>query len=81
MVRFAIQGNPYKDEKTGKTKVFTSIRCYDLELIRTAGGYVTNQQAQAPEATLAPEPMQQPAPAAQSPFVGEGSDNKGDLPF
>lgn len=74
-VKFAIQGNPYKDEKTGKTKVFTAIRCYDIDLIRKADGTVVQQPVQA-----APAPQPEPAPAAQSPFVGEG-ENKNDLPF
>ena len=47
-VSFAIQGTPYKDQQTGKSKVFTAIRCYDIEVVRRA-----NQQAQ---------PTPQPAP-------------------
>ncbi len=65
MVRFAIQGVPYKNQQ-GKTDVFTSIRCYDCELIRKA-----NQPAQG----AAPVPEPQPAPAT------EQKPNDGGLPF
>ena len=65
-VRFAIQGNPYKDEKTGKTKVFTAIRCYDVEVIRKADG------------TTAPAPA---APASPEPQSQTGTDGKEPLPF
>lgn len=41
-VSFAIQGTPYKDKQTGKNRVFTAIRCYDIDVVRKAG-----QQAQA----------------------------------
>ena len=51
-VRFDIQGNPYKDEKTGKTRVFTAVRCYDIEVVRKAGQPV---QQPAPQ----PQPQQQ----------------------
>ena len=72
-VFFDVQGTSYTDKATGKTKNFTGIRAYDVEVKRTAGGQAVQQQSQAP----APQP--QPAPQAQSPFVGE--DNKGDLPL
>lgn len=65
MVRFAIQGNPYKDEKTGKSRVFTAIRCYDIELVRRAG------QAAAPQPQPAPAPQPQP----------QQNDGKQGLPF
>lgn len=77
-ISFDIQGMSYVDKSTGKTKNFTGIRAYDIEVKRTADGRTV-----APVQTYAPvviEPQQQqPAPAAQSPFVGE--DNKSDLPF
>ena len=57
-VKFAIQGTPYKDEKTGKTKVFTAIRCYDIEVIRKADGSAV-APAPAPQPTPAPEPQPQ----------------------
>ena len=77
-VKFAIQGNPYKEEKTGKMKVFTAIRCFDLELIRRADGMKVQAQP-TPAPAPQPQPQPQPAPQAQSPFVGE--DNKEHLPF
>lgn len=52
-VEFNIVGTPYKDKQTGKNKVFTSIRCYDVEVLQRAG----MQQA-------APAPQPQAAPAA-----------------
>ena len=59
-VSFAIQGTPYKDQQTGKTKVFTAIRCYDIEMVRKANqcGHdpaampPTNQTAQQPSNSL-----------------------------
>lgn len=55
-VSFDIQGTPYKDKNTGKMRVFTAIRCYDIEVTRRADG-------SAPQ-TAAPQP-QQAAPQAQ----------------
>ena len=71
-VRFAIQGNPYKDEKTGKNNVFTSIRCYDIEIIRKADG--TAEPAPNPT----PAPSAQAAPAAKA---GSSVDGRDGLPF
>lgn len=36
-VEFNIIGTPYKDEKTGKNRIYTSIRCYDVEIVEKAG--------------------------------------------
>lgn len=52
-VSFAIQGTPYKDKQTGKMRVFTAIRCYDIEVVRKAG----QQQAAAPAPAPEPEPQ------------------------
>lgn len=65
MVRFAIQGTPYKDKTSGKSRVFTAIRCYDIELVRRAG------QAAAPQ----PQPAPAPQPQTQQ------NDGKQGLPF
>lgn len=54
-VRFAIQGTPYKDNE-GKQKVFTSIRCYDIDVVRKAGQNVAPQTTQAQ-----PQPQTQQA--------------------
>lgn len=59
-VSFAIQGTPYKDKQTGKNRVFTSIRCYDVEVVRRA-----NQMVQAQNITSQPQPQAAPAPAPQ----------------
>lgn len=71
MVRFAIQGTPYKEQQTGKTKVFTGIRCYDIEVVRRAG------QTQQPQQAAQPAPA--PQPQVQQPQQ-EGSEDDG-LPF
>lgn len=68
-VKFAIQGTPYKDANDGKTKVFTAIRCYDIEVIRKADGSVVQQPVQA-----APAPQPEPQPQNTS---GKSED----LPF
>lgn len=52
-VSFDIQGTPYKDKNTGKMRVYTAIRCYDIEVTRRADGSV-------------PQQAQQPAPQPQS---------------
>lgn len=70
-ISFDIQGVSYKDKATGKTKNFTGIRAYDIEVRRAAG-----------QADAAPAPqVQQPAPMAQSPFVGEQQGGDNGLPF
>lgn len=61
-VSFAIQGTPYKDQQTGKTKVFTAIRCYDIEMVRKAGQAAAPQPAPVPPVV---QPLvQQPQPQA-----------------
>lgn len=59
-VEFNIIGTPYKDKTTGKSRVFTSIRCYDVEVIAKAGQAVAPQPAPAPAPAPAPEPQPQP---------------------
>ena len=71
-VSFAIQGTPYKDQQTGKTKVFTAIRCYDIEVVRKAGQQA-QQQAPAVPPVVAPL-VQEPIPQ------NDGSKDEG-LPF
>ena len=75
-VKFEVQGTPYKDKTTGKTKVFTSIRCYDIEVVRRAGQPV--QQA-APVQQPAPQPAA-PAPQPTQAQVAEAQ-SKEPLPF
>lgn len=58
-VSFAIQGTPYKDKTTGKNRVYTAIRCYDIEVVHKAGQAVAQQPAPAPAPTPAPEPQPQ----------------------
>lgn len=79
-ISFDIQGMDYQDKATGKKKNFTGIRCYDVELRRStdANGQQQVQQV-AQKLNAAPVP-QEPAPAAQSPFLGEEKKDN-DLPF
>ena len=67
-ISFAIQGTPYKDKQTGKMRVFTAIRCYDIEMVRKAG------QAAAQQAAPAPAPAPEPQPQ-------QNDGKKDDLPF
>ena len=85
VVYFDIQGTPYKDKQTGKTRVFTSIRPYDIEIRRRADGTVPQQAQQvaqpqeqqpAPQQTAIPPQSQTPTP-----FPPEKREQSGDLPF
>lgn len=72
-IRFAIQGTPYQDKTTGKNKVYTAIRCYDIEIVRRAG--------EAPSPAPAPatqQATQQPQAGTQQPTTMDGKDG---LPF
>lgn len=53
-VSFAIQGSPYRDGKTKKMRVYTAIRCYDIDIVRKAG-----QPAEQPQQAVIP-PVAQP---------------------
>ena len=83
-VSFAIQGTPYKDKQTGKMKVYTGIRCYDIEVVRRAGQSVKVQQPEIQPQTQqaapapAPQPVQQPQ-QNQGQYQNNGNDNI--LPF
>lgn len=70
-VSFAIQGTPYKDQQTGKMKVFTAIRCYDIDVVRKAGQQQVQQAQQQ-------QPQQQVQQVAQA-LNAEPADK--DLPF
>ncbi len=78
-ISFELVGRQFKD-KDQKTRFMTEVRCYDVTITRKAGQQAqqaaTQQQAPAPQP--APQTQPEPAPAAQSPFVG---DNSNDLPF
>lgn len=58
-VSFAIQGTPYKDKNTGKMKVYTGIRCYDIDVVRRAGQAVQQQTAAPQQQAAAPQPQVQ----------------------
>ena len=74
-VEFNIVGTPYKDKQTGRNKVFTSIRCYDVEVLQRAG---TQQVAPAPQPAPAPKPQAAPAPVQGTQDNNEHNDG---LPF
>lgn len=79
-VSFDLQGYPTKDSNTGKMKVFTAIRCFDIEIIRRAGQPM-QVAAPAPQAAApAPEPQPQPATPPIDPVTGETPKDDG-LPF
>lgn len=84
-VSFAIQGTPYKDKQTGKMKVYTGIRCYDIEVVRRAGQSVKVQQPEIQPQTQqaapapAPQPVQQPQQNQGQQQSNGGNDNI--LPF
>lgn len=67
-ISFDIQGVSYQDKATGKTKNFTGIRAYDIEVRRTEGQQQAQQVAQHVAQKLNADPVQQ-----------EGGDNG--LPF
>lgn len=71
-VSFFVQGTPYKDARTGKTKVFTAIRTTDIEVVRKRGEVAGTQQS-------APKPEPQPAPQAAPQQTSQ--DGKDGLPF
>ena len=73
-VSFFVQGTPYKDAQTGKTKVFTAIRTTDIEVVRKRAEVAGTQQP-------APKPEPQPAPAPQPAPQQTSQDGKDGLPF
>ena len=71
-VFFDVQGTAYMDKATGKTKNFTGIRAYDVQVVRQAGG----QQGQQP---FFPNTSPQPQQAQGQGDVPANGEN--DLPF
>ena len=67
-ISFAIQGTPYKDKQTGKNRVFTAIRCYDIDMVRKAGQAAAQQVAPAPAPAPAPQPQQNDGKKDDLPF-------------
>ena len=70
-VTFAIQGTQYRDKQTQKMRVFTAIRCYDIDIVRRAGDG---------HAFVSHQPTGQ-SPTTQTAPVSEGQKNEDDLPF
>ena len=73
-VKFDIQGKQSKDKTSGKPNVFTSIRCYDCEVVRKAG------QPAAQPAPQPQQPKQQQAAPVQQP-IQTSQDGTDGLPF
>lgn len=85
-VSFAIQGTPYKDKQTGKMKVYTGIRCYDIEVVRRAGQSVKVQQPEIQPQTQQAASAPAPQPQVQQPQQNQGQQqsnggNDNILPF
>ena len=76
-VSFFIQGTPYKDQASGKTKVFTAIRTTDIEVVRKKDAPAPEPQQPAPAPQQPQQPQQPQAPAPQPTSV----DGKDGLPF
>lgn len=79
-VSFELVGRQFKDNDQ-KTRFMTEVRCYDVAITRKAGQqgvHGTQQVSSAPAPQPAPQTQPEPAPQAQSPFVG---DNSNDLLF
>ena len=86
-VEFNVVGTPYKDKTTGKSRVFTSIRCYDVEVVARAGQAVAQmaQPAPQPQAQVQQAQAQQQAQVQQTSVqsqnqVDDGNKDDG-LPF
>lgn len=82
-VSFVIQGTPYKDQQTGKNRVFTAIRCYDCEVVRKAeqqAGAYSSAQTQVSQPQHAPVPQPQPAPQPTQADIVQAQQNE-PLPF
>jgi hypothetical protein len=73
-VSFFVQGTPYKDAQTGKTKVFTAIRTTDIEVVRKRVEVAGTQQP-------APKPEPQPAPQPQAAAQPKSEEWEHGLPF
>lgn len=71
-ISFELVGRHFQD-RDGKQKFITGIRCYDIQIVRKAG---VQQQAPAPQP--APQQAQQAPQPQQSPFANANDD---DLPF
>jgi hypothetical protein len=84
-VEFNVVGTPYKDKTTGKSRVFTSIRCYDVEVVARAGQAVAQmaQPAPQPQAQVQQQAQQQAQTSVQTQNQNQTDDgNKDDgLPF
>lgn len=74
-VSFDIQGTPYTDRQTGKMKVYTAIRCFDIEVRRRADGSVPSGQYQSNHQPTGSQPAQQQVDPLPQPHDNDG------LPF
>jgi hypothetical protein len=76
-VEFNVVGTPYKDKTTGKSRVFTSIRCYDVEVVARAGQSVAQMAQPAPQ----PQTQVQQAQVQQPSTQNQDGNNDDGLPF
>lgn len=79
-VSFDLQGFQTKDNTTGKLKVFTAIRCFDIEIIRRAGERmkVAQKPSEQPQSAVPPYP---PMQNGESPAYESNHQPTGASPF
>jgi hypothetical protein len=81
-VEFNVVGTPYKDKTTGKSRVFTSIRCYDVEVVARAGQAVAQMAQPAPQPQAQVQQQAQQQAQVQQPSTQDQDGNNDDgLPF
>ena len=81
-VEFNVVGTPYKDKTTGKSRVFTSIRCYDVEVVSRSGQAVAQTAQPAPQPQARVQEQSQQQAQVQQPSTQNQDGNKDDgLPF
>lgn len=85
-ISFELQGRPYTDKATGKLRVITGVRCYDIAIVRKAAQNgqqmaVAAQQPQPQPQQYDANPTYQAPPTATSPFVNDDANDNGGLPF
>lgn len=83
-ITFGLQGNAYKDKQTGKSRVFTAIRCLDIEVVARAGQMIhagVHQPAAQPAPQPTPAPQPAPAPEPTPEPAASANDGQEPLPF
>jgi hypothetical protein len=90
-ISFDLQGRPYTDKATGKLRVITGLRCYDIVVVRKAAQNGQQTAVAAPQVQAQAQqqqsqqydanPTYQAPPTATSPFVNDDANDNGGLPF